>query len=165
MLRLIRIVLTLAIATGASVFWVASPASATVDQVSGSADASVSCIGEGYDGDPWDYAIPMTGDLTGCIYGVITDSKNLPQSGIYTEIADETFVGNFGPLYGTFELVENFIIKVDKDGNPVWARCHHPIVRNSGTGGFAGVTGRLDFSDDFSGPEPVTTYKGHLKFN
>lgn len=164
MRRLIRILLTVAIATAASVVWVASPASASVSQVSGSADASISCTGEGFDGDNWDYAIPMTGDLTGCIYGVITSFKDLPQSGIYTEIADETFVGNYGSRHGTFDLVENFIIKFDKDGNPVWARCHHPIVRNTGTGDFAGVTGRLDFSDDFSGPVPVTTYKGHLKF-
>jgi hypothetical protein len=37
-------------------------------------------------------------------------------------------------------------------------RCHHPVV--GGTGGFAGVTGVLDFKDD-----PVTGcayYKGHL---
>lgn len=157
---LTRILLTMALAIGASVFWVASPASATVNQVSGNAVAPVACEQLG------DYQIQVTGNLTGCIYGYITDSKTLPQSRIYKEIADETFVGSFGDLTGTFDLVENFIIKFNKDGTPAWARCHHPIVRGSGTGDFEGVTGRLDFSDDFSDPNaPVTTYKGHLKLN
>ncbi len=165
MRQLTRIVLTMALAIGASVFFVASPASATVNQVSGFADADVGCSVDGFGGG-WDYVIPVNGDLVGCIYGDITEVKELPQARIYMEVADETFVGNYGSLSGTFELVEDFIIKFDKNGTPVWARCHHPIVANSGTGDFAGVTGRLDFSDDFSNPDaPVTTYKGHLKFN
>lgn len=138
------------------------PASATVDQVSGFANPDVVCNGDGFEGE-FDYAIPMDGDLAGCVYGVITDFKILP-SGVYHETANETFVGTYDGRTGTFGLVEDFIIKFDRSGDPQFARCHHPIVDGSGTGDFEGVSGRLDFQDDFSqGPVPITTYKGHLK--
>ena len=109
-----------------------------------------------------DYAIGMTGDLEGCIYGYITDSRLHP-SGTYQEYADETFVGSYGALTGTFELTEFFTAKFDADGNQVWGRCKHPIVAGSGTGDFEGVTGRLDFKDDVeAGNAP---FKGHLRFD
>jgi hypothetical protein len=45
-------------------------------------------------------------------------------------------------------------------GAEVKGRCQHPITVGSGTGGFAGVAGRLDFKDE------VTTglyfYLGHI---
>lgn len=143
---------------------IGGPAGAAVDQVSGIADAEVVCEGAGFEGS-YDYVIPMSGDLEGCSYGVITESKFLP-SGVYHEKADETFVGTYQGEEGTFELVEDFIIKFDRDGVPQFGRCHHPIVRGSGTGVFEGVSGRLDYQDDFSDPEhPITTWKGHLKFD
>ena len=141
---------------------IGGPASAAVDQVSGIADPDVVCDGTGFVG-AYDYVIPMSGDLVGCSYGVITEARELP-SGVYHEKADETFVGTYQGEYGTFELVEDFIIKFDRAGDPQFARCHHPIVDGSGTGVFEGVSGRLDYQDDFSGPVPITTYKGHLKF-
>ncbi|MDH3192905.1 MAG: DUF3224 domain-containing protein [Acidimicrobiia bacterium] len=107
------------------------------------------------------YAIGMVGDLEGCIYGYITDYRFHP-SGTYQEYAEEIFVGSYGSLSGTFELTEFFTAKFDADGNPVWGRCKHPIVTGSGTGDFAGLTGRLDFKDDIeAGSAP---YKGHLRF-
>lgn len=108
-----------------------------------------------------DYAIGMTGDLEGCIYGYITSFRFHP-AGTYQEVADEIFVGSYGSLSGTFELTEFFTAKFDADGNQVWGRCKHPIVAGSGTGDFEGVTGRLDFKDDIdAGNAP---YKGHLRF-
>ena len=112
-----------------------------------------------------DYSIEMTGDLAGCVYGYITSFAFHEGSGVYKERADETFAGCYGAVCGTFEMKENFTGKFDLDtGNEIHGRCKHPIVSGSGTGGFAGVTGRLDFKDDVSDPaNPVFPYKGHLK--
>lgn len=143
---------------------IGAPAGAAVDQVSGGIDPAVVCDGTGF-GGAYEYYIPMAGDLEGCIYGYNVVGRELP-SGVYHEVADETFVGTYQGRYGTFDLTEDFIIKFDRNGVPQWARCHHPIVRGSGTGDFEGVSGRLDFQDDFSDPaNPITTYKGHLKFD
>jgi hypothetical protein len=47
-------------------------------------------------------------------------------------------------------------------GAEIKGRCQHPIVKGSGTGVFAGVTGRLDMKDDIeAGNYP---YRGHFKF-
>jgi hypothetical protein len=81
----------------------------------------------------------------------------------YQEYADEIFVGSYGALSGTFELTKFFTAKFDDDGDQIWGRCKHPIVTDSGTGDFAGITGRLDFKDDDeAGNAP---YKGHLDFD
>ena len=115
---------------------------------------------------PFDYTIVMTGDLEGCVYGVITSSKGPTASGVYKERADETFVGSYkGKYVGTFEMRENFHARFDLDsGNELFGFCKHPIVKGSGTGDFAGVLGRLDFRDDVDDPDNVSfPYKGHLR--
>ncbi len=56
---------------------------------------------------------------------------------------------NGGPV-GLFTTTYKFQSKWDPDvstGSEVWGRCEHPIVRGSGTVGFAGATGRLNFRD------------------
>ena len=65
---------------------------------------------------------------------------------------------------GTFATTYKFESKWDPDvstGSEVHGRCQHPIVAGSGTGGFEGATGRVDFKDE------VTTgqnfYWGHIK--
>jgi hypothetical protein len=46
-------------------------------------------------------------------------------------------------------------------GLEVKGRCQHPITAGSGTGGFAGATGRLAFKDIIG--DPVTyVYQGHI---
>ena len=45
-------------------------------------------------------------------------------------------------------------------GSEVHGRCQHPIVAGSGTGGFAGATGRADFKDDVVTGEFL--YRGHI---
>ena len=45
-------------------------------------------------------------------------------------------------------------------GPEVKGRCQHPIVAGSGTGGFAGATGRFDFKDVISDGSIV--YRGHI---
>lgn len=102
-----------------------------------------------------DYLIDLSGDLNGCVYGYITAYKLVDGPGIYKETADETFKGCYGATCGTFDMVENFHTKFDVVGF-----CKHPIVKGSGTDGFAGVTGRLDFRDDLVALN--APYTGHL---
>jgi len=45
-------------------------------------------------------------------------------------------------------------------GPEVRGRCQHPVVRGSGTDGFAGVTGRVDFKDVVA--DGTYLYRGHL---
>ena len=86
-------------------------------------------------------------------------------SGVYIESGEEVFVGSLdGGQDGTFSTTYKFESKWDPDvstGSEVHGRCQHPIVEGSGTGGFAGATGRVDFKDE------VTTgqffYRGHIK--
>lgn len=108
-----------------------------------------------------DYAIAMQGDLEGCIYGYVTLFRYHEGSGTYQERADETFVGTYKGMAGTFDMIENFTAKYDPEtGDQIFGRCKHPIVDGSGTGDFAGISGRLDFKDDISaGNAP---YRGHL---
>jgi hypothetical protein len=64
---------------------------------------------------------------------------------------------------GTFATTYKFTSKWDPDastGSEVHGRCEHPIVADSGTGGFAGATGRVDFKDDVTTGEFL--YRGHI---
>ncbi len=107
------------------------------------------------------YALRLTGDLEGCLYGLVTDFRFHP-SGTYQEIADEIFVGSWGALDGTFELTEFFTAKFDETGAQIWGRCQHPLTTDSGTGDFAdGINGRLDFKDDVD--LGIAYYRGHLE--
>jgi len=107
----------------------------------------------------------MTGSLEGCWYTKILSTKdNGAPSGIYQERGEEVFVGslNGGPE-GTFATTYKFTSKWDPDvstGSEVHGRCEHPIVDGSGTGGFAGATGRVDFKDDVTTGEFL--YRGHI---
>jgi hypothetical protein len=108
--------------------------------------------------------IAMTGSLDGCWYTKVVTSKETP-SGVYLETGEEVFVGSLdgGPV-GTFATTYRFESKWDPDvstGVEVRGRCQHPIVRGSGTGGFEGARGRLDFKDIIG--DPVTyVYRGHI---
>ena len=46
-------------------------------------------------------------------------------------------------------------------GSELHGRCQHPLVEGSGTGGFAGATGRLDFKDEVA--TGLYFYRGHIK--
>ena len=114
------------------------------------------------------YAIRMTGDLEGCLYAFIDEFECSP-SGTYREEGRELFVGTYNGQFGTFWTTYKFEAKYEgcaENGSPLGAeilgRCQHPIIENSGTGDFEGVTGRLDFKDDIeAGNFP---YRGHLRF-
>ena len=108
----------------------------------------------------------VEGDLEGCIYTDVLTAKNLgAPSGIYLETGREMFVGSMsgGLVVGTFETTYKFESKWSPDvltGAEVKGRCQHPIVAGSGTGGFAGATGRLDFKDEVA--TGLYYYRGHI---
>jgi hypothetical protein len=106
----------------------------------------------------------MTGSLEGCLYThVVSASDNGAPSGVYQERGEEIFVGslNGGPE-GTFGTTYKFTGQWDPDlsGSEVRGRCEHPIIAGSGTGGFEGATGRIDFKDDVVAGEFL--YRGHI---
>lgn len=115
-----------------------------------------------------DYAIRMTGDLTGCLYGFI-DYFECSPSGTYREEGREYFVGTYRGETGTFWTTYKFEGKYEgcaESGAPlgaeIFGRCQHPIVRGSGEGAFDGASGRVDFKDDVeAGNFP---YRGHLRY-
>ena len=165
MTRTLRIAVVAAVMAATALAGSAVPASAS---------GSVQVSGIGYPGAPGaapcddaahlgaDYAIAMTGDLEGCVYGYVTVARYHEGSGTYQEVADEVFIGTWGTSIGSFEMTENFTAKFDpQTGEQIFGRCKHPIVEGSGIGDFAGATGRLDYKDDVgAGNAP---YTGHIK--
>lgn len=111
-----------------------------------------------YDSYP---ALVMRGSLEGCWYTHIETARTT-RGGVYLESGRELFVGRLdgGPV-GTFTTTYKFEAKLDAGGAEIRGRCQHPIVRGSGTGGFAGATGRVDFKDIIG--DPITyVYRGHI---
>jgi len=141
-----------------------APAQATgTTQISGDAafEAGVCTTPPaGFDDYP---GLALHGDLEGCLYTDVLTSGSTP-SGVYFETGRETVVAslNGGPV-GTFTTTYKFESKFDASGAELKGRCQHPITHGSGTGGFAGATGRLNFKDIIG--DPVTyVYRGHIKF-
>ncbi len=118
----------------------------------------------GPDGQSPDFANRLEGDLEGCLY-VFVETFECHPSGTYIETGTELYVGNGEEGNdGTFRTSYRFTGKFDDCSNlsgQIFGRCQHPIIADSGTGDYAGVTGRLDFKDDVAaGNFP---YTGHLK--
>lgn len=157
--------LTLALLAAAALLSVASPAMAAGSiQVSGqTADALCDAPPAGYESYT-DYAFAIEGDLAGCVYGQITVARFHEGSGAYQERANEVFTGYWNGQHGTVEMIENYTAKAGADNATglYFARCKHPIVAESGTGVFDGVTGRLDFKDDTDAG--TAAYTGHLRW-
>jgi len=105
----------------------------------------------------------LTGSLEGCLYTKVITSKETP-SGVYLETGEEVFIGSLdgGPV-GTFVTTYKFEGKFDPaSGVQRHGRCQHPIVEGSGTGGFEGATGRLDFKDIIGDSVTTYDYRGHI---
>jgi hypothetical protein len=152
----------LAVVMGGLLVAVSTPASAATTQISGDAvfDAGAcTSLPAGFDSYP---GLTLTGSLEGCLYTGVLTSKDTP-SGVYLETGQEMVVAslNGGPV-GTFTTTYMFESKFDPaTGLEVKGRCQHPITAGSGTGGFAGATGRLAFKDIIG--DPVTyVYQGHI---
>lgn len=110
------------------------------------------------------FALRLTGDLQGCHY-VFVEAADCSPAGTYRETGNEIFVGTYNGVFGTFRTDYQFSAKFEDCPNlvgEIFGRCEHPIIVSSGTGGFEGVTGRLDFKDDVeAGNFP---YRGHLRW-
>jgi hypothetical protein len=159
-----RLALAVALMTG-GLLMLSAPANAATNQISGTALIDTAgpagqCPAEptGYEDFP---ALVMTGSLDGCWYTNILTQKETP-SGAYKETGEELFVGrlNGGPE-GTFTTTYRFEAKLNPDGSEVRGRCQHPIATGSGTDGFAGATGRVDFKDIVGDPTTYV-YRGHI---
>ena len=157
-----RLVL-LVMLVGGLLIALSAPANAATNQISGVAvfDTEGVCLPApaGYE----DFTQVMTGSLAGCWYtNIETKKDNGAPSGVYIESGKEIFVGslNGGPE-GTFATTYKFESQWTPDfASELHGRCQHPIVAGSGSRGFEGATGRVDFKDD------VTTgryfYRGHI---
>ena len=159
-----RLALAVALMTG-GLLMLSAPANAATNQISGTALVDTTgpagqCPAEpsGYKDFP---ALVMTGSLDGCWYTNILTQKETP-SGAYLETGEELFVGRLdGGPEGTFTTTYRFEAKLNPDGSEVRGRCQHPIATGSGTGGFAGATGRVDFKDIVGDPTTYV-YRGHI---
>jgi hypothetical protein len=147
---------------------ITEPASAATTQISGVGffDAGA-CPAPptGYEDFITYPGIAMHGSLEGCWYTkVVTSKDNGTPSGVYQERGEEVFVGSLdGGPEGTFTTTYKFSSKWEPDvtnGSEVHGRCQHPIVAGSGTGGFEGATGRLDFKDDVVTGDYL--WRGHI---
>jgi hypothetical protein len=115
-----------------------------------------------------EFSTTMDGGLIGC-WWVDTLALNVETpSGAVTLSGTEHFTGcldtdlnavcdTYDPA-GTFYTTFTFTAKFDADGNEIHGRCNHPIV--SGTGGFAGIAGVLNFTDVVTTTPPVSPYWG-----
>ena len=106
----------------------------------------------------------LTGSLEGCLYTGAVDSQ-LGPSGVYIETGHEVFVGSLnGGKPGTFTTNYRFQGKYEGPDFTVeiHGRCQHAIAADSGTEGFEGATGRLDFKD-IIGDTVTYVYRGHIK--
>jgi hypothetical protein len=108
----------------------------------------------------------LTGSLEGCLYAKVVTSKQI-RSGVYLETGEEVIFASLdgGPA-GTFTTTYKFESKWDPDvltGVELRGRCQHPIVKGSGTGGFEGATGRLDFKDIVE--NGTFDYRGHISLS
>ena len=148
----------------------AAPAGAASDRLSGVSvyDTTGACPEPpvGYEDFVSYPPLVMTGSLEGCWYTKLISAKdNGIPSGVYQERGEEVFVGRLdgGPV-GTFATTYKFTSKWNPDvstGSEVRGRCEHPIVVGSGTGGFEGAAGRVDFKDIVATGEYI--YRGHIR--
>jgi len=142
----------------------AMPASAGTTQVSGIGVYNTAC--QPPVGSPpanlGDYPpIELSGSLSGCWYTYVESAK-FNRSGTYQETGTEIFVGCMNGTCGTFATTYTFTGKFVDDtfAEEIHGRCHHPLA--SGTEGFAGAKGLINFKDDVVNLK--FDYRGHIKF-
>ncbi len=115
------------------------------------------------------YALTMTGDLEGCLFIFIDEFSC--NDGDYVESGRELFVGRYKGKSGSFRTTYDFQAKFEgcsPDGSYAGAeisgQCQHPIVKGSGTGVFAGVTGYFEMTDNVKANPIDYPYMGYFKF-
>jgi hypothetical protein len=148
-----RIKLTLLVGFAAAVAVVAVQAAAGAGATVVRGDQLLAGASNCPNADPFTYR--MAGDLVGCWYTDSGEVRNATPSGAVMVSGTEHFVGclntngnqtcDQGEPYGTFNTTYTFTSKYAATGKEIHGRCHHPIV--GGTGGFAGASGELSFTD------------------
>ena len=111
--------------------------------------------------DQGDYPpLDLAGSLDGCWYTYVSDSKVNP-SGTYQETGTELFVGCLnGTTCGQFTTTYTFTGKFTASFEAeIHGRCQHPVT--GGTGGFAGMSGVIQFKDDVD--TGIFYYRGNIK--
>ncbi len=107
----------------------------------------------------------IRGSLHGCWFTHIKTASTTPHGRYlkYLETGTELFEGRLdGGPDGTFTTTYVFEAKLNLDGTEVSGHCEHPIVATSGTGGFAGAKGQVNFKD-IIGEEITYIYRGHIR--
>jgi hypothetical protein len=135
-----------------------------VTQISG--DGAFAAPGECDDpeGSGSDYALSLSGDLSGCHYVFVEVSRCSPGRA-YFEAGTEIFVGTYNGELGTFGtnyVFTGVYLDCAAFGGQIAGRCQHPITSGSGTDVFDGVAGRIDMRDDVE--SGTFSYRGHLSF-
>ncbi len=90
----------------------------------------------------------MTGSLVGCWYVDTFESKSDPDKSTFRATGTEHFDGCLGDVCGTFFTTYEYTAKTIGpwvDFLEIHGRCHHPVT--GGTGGFAGASGQISFTD------------------
>lgn len=111
----------------------------------------------------------MAGSLIGCWYTDTFNQMISTASGVLEATGTEHFVGCLDvrrkgscaqtDRTGTLALKYTFLAEFDPaTNNEIWGGCQHKIV--SGTGGFAGAAGRIDFQDNVA--NGTSSYVGFL---
>ncbi|MAT97243.1 MAG: hypothetical protein CL608_08885 [Anaerolineaceae bacterium] len=100
------------------------------------------------------FSSDFVGDLDGCLY-IFPESFSCSANGVYVEDGMEIYVGSGAPGDdGTFETTYRFVAHFDSEeecntfSNQIRGRCLHPIVANTGTGDYEGVTGMFQMTDN-----------------
>ena len=142
---------------------VVATAMAGTTQVSGDSVYNVSCTPPASAGTAPTNAgtygpLVMRGDLVGCWYTYVLDSKGNP-SGTYQETGTELFVGCLnGTTCGTFTTTYTFTGKFTSSNVEIRGRCQHSIT--GGTGDFRGMSGVILFKDDPA--NGIFYYRGNI---
>lgn len=120
------------------------------------------------EGKSADLTLDMVGDLDGCLY-IFVESFTCSANGVYVEDGGEIYVGSGADGDdGTFETTYRFIAHFASEEecntftNQIRGHCQHPIVADSGTGDYEGVTGKFQMTDNVE--EGSTNLVGLLHF-
>jgi hypothetical protein len=110
----------------------------------------------------------MTGSLIGCWYTDTLNEIQTKPNGDILAIGTEHFVGcldrnrdrscTHREPHGTLALIYAFEGSFDHAGRELSGQCQHPIL--SGTGGFQGAHGQINFSDNVT--DGTSDYQGQI---